>query len=58
MIATHPFETAHESVLPLWLPPAQARRLAPDTRALELFVFLHGMLFTRIQLDALAKPSP
>ena len=51
MIATHPFETARESVLPLWSPPAQARRSAPDARAPELFVFLHGMLFTKIQLD-------
>jgi protein SMG6 len=51
MIATHPFETARESVLPLWSPPAQARRSAPDARAPELFVFLHGMLFTNIQLD-------
>jgi len=51
MIATHPFETARESVLPLWSQPAQARRSAPDARAPDLFVFLHGMLFTNIQLD-------
>src|SRR6266849_7568747 len=51
MIATHPFETARESVLPLWSPAAQARRSAPDARAPELFVFLHCMLFTNIQLD-------
>ena len=51
MIATHPFETARESVLPLWSPAAQARRSAPDARAPELFVLLHGMLFTNIQLD-------
>jgi protein SMG6 len=51
MIATHPFETARESVLPLWSQAAQARRSAPDACASELFVFLHGMLFTNIQLD-------
>jgi hypothetical protein len=51
MIATLPFETARESVLPLWSQPAQARRSAPDARAPELFVFVHGMLFTNIQLD-------
>ena len=51
LITTHPFETARESVLPLWTPPAQARRSAPDARAPELFVSLHGMLFTNIQLD-------
>ena len=28
-----------------------SRRSAPDARAPELFVFLHGMLFTNIQLD-------
>ena len=51
LIATVPFETARESVLPLWSPAAQARRTAPDARAPELFVSLHGMLFTNIQLD-------
>ena len=51
MITTHPFETASESVLPLWSQSAQAQRSAPNARALELFVFLHGMLFTNIQLD-------
>lgn len=51
MIATRPFETARESVLPLWSQTAQVRRSAPDARAPELFVFLHGMLFTNIQLD-------
>jgi protein SMG6 len=51
MIATHPFKTARESILPLWLPVAQARRSARDARAPELFVFLHGVLFTNIQLD-------
>ena len=51
MIATHPFKTARESVLPLWSPAAQARCSGPDARAPELFVFLHGMHFTNIQLD-------
>jgi hypothetical protein len=51
MIATHPFETARESVLPLWSQTAQARCSASDARAPELFVLLHGMLFTNIQLD-------
>ncbi|KAH9028113.1 hypothetical protein EDB85DRAFT_2074672 [Lactarius pseudohatsudake] len=51
MIAIRPFETARESVLPLWSQTAQARRSAPDARAPELFVLLHGMLFTNIQLD-------
>jgi protein SMG6 len=54
MIAIRPFETARESVLPIWSQAAQARRSAPDARAPELFVFLHGMLFTNIQLDDFA----
>jgi hypothetical protein len=51
MIDTHPFKTACKSVLPLWSPAAQVRPSAPDVRASELFVFLHGMLFTNIQRD-------
>ncbi|KAH9483736.1 Telomerase-binding protein EST1A [Psilocybe cubensis] len=47
----HTFPTARESILPIWSHVAQARRSAPDARASELFVFLHGMLFTNIQLD-------
>ena len=39
------------SFLPLWSPAAQMRCLVPDARAPDLFVFLHGMLFTNIQLD-------
>ncbi|PFH52354.1 hypothetical protein AMATHDRAFT_74154 [Amanita thiersii Skay4041] len=51
MTALHPFSTARESVLPIWSRPAQARRYLPDARVPELFVLLHGMLFTNIQLD-------
>ena len=54
MITLHPFTTSRESVLPLWSPAAQARRGAPDACALDLFVYLHGMLFTNIQLDDFA----
>ena len=52
-----PFETARESVLRLWLPAAQVRRMAPDARVPELFVSLHGMLFTNIQLDDFFTPA-
>ncbi len=51
MVAFHPFSTAPESVLAMWSPAAQARRQVPDARLPELFVLLHGMLFTNIQLD-------
>jgi protein SMG6 len=51
MTTLHPFMTSRESILPLWSASVQARRSHPDTRAPELFILLHGMLFTNIQLD-------
>ncbi|KAI0029640.1 hypothetical protein K488DRAFT_35566, partial [Vararia minispora EC-137] len=54
MIATHPFSTSRESVLPIWSQAAQARRMQADASAADLFVLLHGMLFTNIQLDDFA----
>ncbi|KAM6500746.1 hypothetical protein JOM56_003760 [Amanita muscaria] len=51
MTALHPFSTARESVLPLWSVPTQTRRFLPDAVVSDLFVLLHGMLFTNIQLD-------
>ena len=51
MIALHPFSTSREAVLPVWSPSAQSRRQAPDASLTELFVLLHGMIFTNIQLD-------
>lgn len=51
MTTLHPFTTSRENILPIWSLAAQARRAQPDARASELFVFLHGMLFTNIQLD-------
>src|SRR5436190_5012086 len=42
----HSFPTRRSSDLPL-----QAKRALPDARASDLFVRLHGMLFTNIQLD-------
>ncbi|EGN96009.1 hypothetical protein SERLA73DRAFT_112057 [Serpula lacrymans var. lacrymans S7.3] len=51
MTTLHPFSTSRESILPIWSSTAQSRRSQPDARAPELFVLLHGMLFTNIQLD-------
>jgi protein SMG6 len=51
MIALHPFSTSRESVLSMWSQQAQTRRMQADSSASELFVLLHGMLFTNIQLD-------
>ncbi|KAG6861720.1 hypothetical protein C0995_012724 [Termitomyces sp. Mi166 len=51
MTTLHPFSTSRESVLPIWSVVNQTRRAHPDTPAPDLFVLLHGMLFTHIQLD-------
>ena len=51
MITTNLFKTARESVLPLWSAMAWVRCLAPDARALDLFILLHEMLLPNIQLN-------
>ncbi|KAF7295122.1 PINc domain-containing protein [Mycena indigotica] len=51
MTTLHPFMTSRESVLPMWSASAQARRALPEARQVDLFILLHGMLFTNIQLD-------
>jgi len=51
MTTLHPFPTSRESILPIWSHAAQARRSIPDAKASDLFILLHGMLFTNIQLD-------
>lgn len=52
MTANHPYSGSRESVLSLFSKPAQQRRtVAADAKTTELFVLLHGMLFTNIQLD-------
>ena len=54
MTTLHPFSTSRESILPIWSSTAQSRRSQPDATVTELFVLLHGMLFTNIQLDDFA----
>ncbi|KAM0748417.1 hypothetical protein T439DRAFT_316305 [Meredithblackwellia eburnea MCA 4105] len=51
LTAAHPYLSARESILPLFDDELQARRTAPDVTKTELFVHLHGMLFTKISLD-------
>lgn len=51
MIAVHWFETSREAIQWMWSGPAHARRQAPDASLTELFIHLHGMLLTKIQLD-------
>ena len=54
MTTLHPFTTSRESILPIWSSTAQSCRSQADATAPELFVLLHGMLFTNIQLDDFA----
>ncbi|GAA5899122.1 hypothetical protein JCM8208_003009 [Rhodotorula glutinis] len=51
LTATHPYLSARESILPLFEDEHQQRRTQPDVTKAELFVHLHGMLFTKISLD-------
>ena len=51
MTTLHPFLTSRESILSIWSHATQARHSVPDAKASDLFILLHGMLFTNIQLD-------
>ncbi|KZV78113.1 hypothetical protein EXIGLDRAFT_790014 [Exidia glandulosa HHB12029] len=51
MTTLHPFLTARESVLALVGPAVTSKRLHPEALTDDLFVVLHGMLFTHIRLD-------
>lgn len=51
LTASHPYVTTKESILPLFDLALQTKRFDPDAPACELFLLLHGMLFTKIQLD-------
>jgi protein SMG6 len=51
MTTLHPFLTSRELILSIWSHAAQARRSLPDAKASDLFILLHRMLFTNIQLD-------
>ena len=55
MTMLHPFSTSRESILPVWSTSNQQAHLSNSaTCATDLFVLLHGMLFTNIQLDNFA----
>jgi hypothetical protein len=51
MTSLHPFPTSRESILPPWSLAAQTKRSAPDASIPDLFVPLHGMPCTNVQLD-------
>ncbi|KAF4578661.1 hypothetical protein EYR40_001189 [Pleurotus pulmonarius] len=52
MTTLHPFLASREAgLLPIWSPELQARRLLPGASVSDLFILLHGMLFTASGLD-------
>ncbi|KAH9814891.1 hypothetical protein DFH28DRAFT_1082641 [Melampsora americana] len=51
LTASHPYLPARESILPFFESEHQSRRTRPEVSINDLFVHLHGMLFTKIQLD-------
>ena len=57
LIANHSFTTSRESALPIWTGVAQTRRALPDATASDLFVRLHGTLFTSVERDVFTPTS-
>ena len=51
LVVTHQYSTSRESLLPLFDSALQSQRSLPEATAMDLFVRLHGMLFTKIDLD-------
>uniref|UniRef100_V5EZX4 PIN domain-containing protein n=2 Tax=Kalmanozyma brasiliensis (strain GHG001) TaxID=1365824 RepID=V5EZX4_KALBG len=51
LIAAKPFSPARDSILPLFNQEQQASRLHRESSVEELFLYLHGILITRVQLD-------
>lgn len=52
LVVTHEFSTSRETILPLFDTALQSQRSLPEATAMDLFIRLHGMLFTRISLDS------
>ncbi|KAG8969236.1 hypothetical protein FRC03_003761 [Tulasnella sp. 419] len=51
LVTSHDFEPSRESIQPLFSLDAQRSRYLPSSPAPSIFLLMHGMLFTRIQLD-------
>ncbi|ORX36586.1 hypothetical protein BD324DRAFT_580049 [Kockovaella imperatae] len=51
LVVTHEYATSRETILPLFDSALQSQRSLPEAKAVDLFVRLHGMLFTKIDLD-------
>lgn len=51
LTTSHPYPSSRESILPLFDTALQKKRATFDATASDLFLLMHGMLFTRIELD-------
>lgn len=51
LTTAQPYTASRESILNLFSPEQQQRRLQSDATLVDLFVHMHGMLFTRVELD-------
>ncbi|SPO37864.1 uncharacterized protein PSFLO_03341 [Pseudozyma flocculosa] len=51
LTAAHPFASAKETILSLFDHEHQSRRLQGDASVEDLFIYLHGALISRVQLD-------
>lgn len=51
LITAKPFPSAKDSILILFDQERQARRLKSNSSIEDLFIYLHGVLITRVQLD-------
>lgn len=51
LTTSHPYSSSRESILPLFDTALQRKRATFDATAPDLFLLMHGMLFTKIELD-------
>ena len=51
LTSSHPYLKARESILVHFERDLQKRRILPDATLVDLFVYLHGILFSKVQLD-------
>ncbi|WVQ72499.1 hypothetical protein IAR50_002054 [Cryptococcus sp. DSM 104548] len=51
MIVTHEYAQTRENILPLFDSALQSQRSLPEATAIDLYLHLHGMIYTRISLD-------
>ena len=51
LVVTHEYAPSREAILPLFDAALQSQRSMPEANATDLFARLHGMLFTKIDLD-------